>query len=347
MTKVSELAAIKLNISAAVQDLAVATALGRIKEREIHTELTTDTRKEEMAFVVIDRKVLEREAREALRHLPQAEEEDAAVIVLTLEKRLKPAVMAKLEDSGSDIGEMDDREIRRMVRDAAYAVIRREHEKLAEIMYEEIADQASNVDAAPLPDAMVFAFEIGLEASSKNLYGIMPPSKEDMERLSQVLTIDSRAQMREQQISLDDGSMRLAPYDYSHALGHEERAFAKALDRASFVKWWHRNPDRKQYSVRLVRMEASQYFYPDFLVCLEHIEGTAPMQRLVETKESLKDAARKARRASPLYGKVLFMTKDGKEWRSINEDGTMGPRIELDDLSEMQEWLRETVPMQA
>lgn len=347
MSKVSEMAAIKLNISAAVLDVAVATALGRVKEREIHTELTTDTRKEEMAFVVIDRKVLEREARAYLSNLPQAEEEDAAVIVSTLEKRLKQAVIDKLEDTGGDVGDIDEKEIRRMVRDAAYAVIRREHEKLAEIMYEEIAIQASSVDADPLPDAMVFAFEIGLEASSKNLYGTMPPSKDDMERLSQVITIDTRAQMREQEISLDDGSIRLAPYDYSHALGHEERAFAKALDRASFVKWWHRNPDRKSYSVRLVRMEASQYFYPDFLVCLEHIEGTAPMQRLVETKESLKDAARKARRASPLYGKVLFMTKDGNEWRSINEDGTMGSRIELDDLSEMQEWLRETVPMQA
>ena len=344
MSKASELAATRLNITQATTEMAVSTALGRIKEREIHTELTTDTRKEETAFIVIDRKVLEREARNALRSLPQVEEEDAAIIISTLEKRMKPAILAKLEDLDQDVSAMDDKEIRRMTRDAAYAVIRREHERLSEILHEEISNQATSVDAAPLPDAMIFAFEIGLESSSKNLYGILPPSKDDMDRLSQVLTIDARSHLCEQEITLDDGGLRLAPYDGAHALGHEERAFAKALDRANFVKWWHRNPDRKSYSVRLVRGEHKNYFYPDFIVCLEHFEGGDPIQRLVETKESLKDAARKARRASPLYGKVLFMTKDGNEWRAVNEDGTMGSRIDLDDLADMQEWLRETVP---
>lgn len=344
MSKASELAATRLNITQATMEMAVSTALGRIKEREIHTELTTDTRKEETAFIVIDRKVLEREARNALRSLPQVEEEDAAIIISTLEKRMKPAILSKLEDQDQDISDMDDKEIRRMTRDAAYAVIRREHERLSEILHEEISNQATSVDAAPLPDAMIFAFDIGLEPSSKNLYGTMPPSKDDMGCLCQALTIDARSHLREQEITLEDGCLRLAPYDGAHALGHEERAFAKALDRASFVKWWHRNPDRKSYSVRLVRGEHKNYFYPDFIVCLEHFEGGDPVQRLVETKESLKDAARKSRRASSLYGKVLFLTKDGNEWRAVNEDGTMGARIDLDDLAGMQEWLRETAP---
>ncbi|MGE5451448.1 MAG: DEAD/DEAH box helicase [Acidobacteriota bacterium] len=342
MSAASQLAATRLTISSAVQELAIATALGKVKEREIHTELTANERKEQSVFVVVARKALEREARAALRSLPQVEEEDAAIIIGTLEKRLRPAIEASADNPDGD--PVDGSEIQRMCRDAAYAVIRREREKLGELLHEEIANQAAFVDAGPLPDAMLFAFDIGLEPSSKNIYGVLPPSKEDMEKLQQVLTIDARSHLEEKEIALEDGGLRLAPFDGTHALGHDERAFAKALDRASFVQWWHRNPDRKGFSVRLVRGEHKNYFYPDFIVCLEHFSGGDPMLRLVETKESLKDAARKARRASPLYGKVLFMTRDGAEWRAVNDDGTMGARIDLDDLSEMQEWLRETVP---
>ena len=61
------------------------------------------------------------------------------------------------------------------------------------------------------------------------------------------------------------------------ALGQEERAFAKALDLADFVHWWHRNPDRKGFSVRIVRGEHKNYFYPDFVVCLEHFPGDEPL----------------------------------------------------------------------
>jgi hypothetical protein len=83
------------------------------------------------------------------------------------------------------------------------------------------------------------------------------------------------------------------------------------------------------------------------LICLEHFPGDEPLQRLIETKESVKDAARKARRASPLYGRVLFLTKDQSKWKWINEDGSLGSEIDLDDLSAMQDWLRRTIPMRA
>jgi hypothetical protein len=96
--------------------------------------------------------------------------------------------------------------------------------------------------------------------------------------------------------------------------------------------------------VRIVRGEHKNYFYPDFIVCLEHFPGDEPLMRLVETKDSLKDAMRKAKRPSPYYGKVLFMTKDMSKWKWISADGQLGQEIDLDDLAALQDWMRKTVP---
>jgi len=150
--------------------------------------------------------------------------------------------------------------------------------------------------------------------------------------------------MRESIFSFDDGNVMLAPYDGSHVEGEDECKFTSALDKAHFVKWWHRNPPKKSYSVRLVRGEHKNYFYPDFLIFLEHFPGAEPLQRLIETKESIKDAVRKSKRASALYGPVMFLTKDQSKWRWINADGSLGNVVDLDDLLNMQEWLRQTVP---
>ena len=90
-------------------------------------------------------------------------------------------------------------------------------------------------------------------------------------------------------------------HDATAVLNGEEPAFAKALDRSDFC-WWHRNPDRKSYSVRLVRGEHCNFFHPDFVVCLEHHPGdeTADPAGL-ETKENVKDGAQGAARAE-FYG---------------------------------------------
>ncbi|MBV5276882.1 hypothetical protein JZU56_03430 [bacterium] len=136
-------------------------------------------------------------------------------------------------------------------------------------------------------------------------------------------------------------------YDGSATLNGEELAFAKALDRADFVAWWHRNPDRKDYSVKLVRGEHRNFFYPDFVVCLEHFPGDAPIIRLIETKENVKDAARKARHVPAWYGKVLFLSKDQSRLRWVEDDGNFGNEVDLDDLGEVADWLRKTQPIQA
>ncbi len=67
--------------------------------------------------------------------------------------------------------------------------------------------------------------------------------------------------------------------------------------------------------------------------------------RLVETKENVKDAARKARRVPRSYGKVLFLTKDQSRLRVINDDGSLGLTVDWDDLTPVREWLRNTRPM--
>jgi type III restriction enzyme len=66
--------------------------------------------------------------------------------------------------------------------------------------------------------------------------------------------------------------------------------------------------------------------------------------RLIETKENLKDAARKARHIPSHYGKVLFLTKDQQRLRWIRDDGSLGSEVDLDDLGELREWLRASRP---
>lgn len=342
MAQAARAAATKLEISPGVLKNAIDIALGRAKERELHTELTEHTQTEQSVVVVMNRAKLSKEAHVALAKLPQVEEEDVNLIIDVLTKRLSPSVESALQDVSEDAPTQI--EIKRKARDAAYAVIRKEHESLGELLHEEISAQAVTVDAGPLPSYMMFASAIALQPSSKNIYGVHSPSLKEYAQLISVLAVDAREAMTERTVCFAEGSVMLAPYDGSHVEGGDEGKFTSALDKASFVKWWHRNPPKKSYSVRLVRGEHKNYFYPDFVIYLEHFPGAEPLQRLIETKESVKDAVRKAKRASAIYGPVMFLTKDQSKWRWININGTLGSVVDMDDLLNMQEWLRQTVP---
>ncbi len=344
MAAASRNAAARLELSAQLSRMAVQVALGRVTEKEIHTELTTLTRTEEDVAVVIGRDRLAKLARSVMAELPQVEESDSAVIVDVIAKRLRPAI-------DSEFAHVDREErpsaqdLERKARDAAHWVIYRSGGALAESLNAEISSQARLVDASPLPDCMLFANAVALRRSTKNIYGVMPPSSSDIDRLPQVLTIDARDLLAQRDLDLVDGSiMHLAEYDRSHALGKGERDFAVALDTAEFVHWWHRNPDRKAYSVAIMRGEHQNYFYPDFVVCLDHFPGDEPLLRLVETKHDTKDAARKSRHVPQYYGQVLFLTKDQDTVRWVKEDGSVGEAVDLDDLTSMREWLRSTRP---
>ena len=345
MSAISKAVATKFHIENELEANAVRAALDRLREKEVRTELTSGKRTEQDVAVVTDRVALAKEALSLLRGLPQVEDADARIIIDVVSKRLQPTVTAQLEDINETMS-LNESEVRRYARDAAYWVIRREADVLAELFHEEIAAQAVLADASPLPDIMVFPASIGLESSARNIYGVLPPSSTDLDGVSQVLTVDVREFVtKDFEAKLSDGNILSGAYDGGSVLNNEEREFAKALDRSEFVRWWHRNPDRKAYSVRLVRGEHKNYFYPDFVVCIEHFPGDEPAERLIETKENVKDAARKSKHTPEHYGQVLFLTKDHKRLRVVNKDGSLGDSVDLDNLSKVRGFFRATRPV--
>lgn len=85
-----------------------------------------------------------------------------------------------------------DMERKRLALDAAHWVIL---PRGAVAARKEIFNQVPcgrRVDAQPLPDVMVFPAGIALRSSRKNIYGVLPPSREAGERVDQVLVMDSR-----------------------------------------------------------------------------------------------------------------------------------------------------------
>ena len=77
---------------------------------------------------------------------------------------------------------------------------------------------------------------------------------------------------------------------------------------------------------------------------MEHYPGDEPLIRLIETKENVKDAARKAQHVPSFYGKVLFLTPDGNRMKWVNDDGSLGAVLDFDDLQSALERLAQTRP---
>jgi hypothetical protein len=212
-------------------------------------------------------------------------------------------------------------------------------------MFSEIAARAKLVDAKPLPDVMVFPSKIILESSAKNIYGVLPPSCEDGEKVSTVMMVDDRMWLADKTYAFEGEEFSQGKYDGKWFGNNPENAFSRALDRADYVVWWHRNPSNKPYSVRVVRAEHDNYFYPDFVVCIRHNPADGPIVRLLETKDSTKDASGKSRHSPPSYGKVLFLTPDHGRMRWVNDDGSMGAVVDFDDMQSALEMLAATRPV--
>lgn len=227
----------------------------------------------------------------------------------------------------------------------ATAVIVKSAQELREDMFSEIARRAKLIDANPLPDVMVFPQGITLELSAKNIYGVLPPTKEDGERIAQEMLMDDRQWLIDKTYTFSDGEFSQGQFDGTWFGNALENAFSRALDSAEYVLWWHRNPRNKPFSVRVVRAEHENYFYPDFVVCVRHNPADEPMPRLLETKDDTKDAARKSRHSPESYGRVLFLTPDGKRMRWVNDDGSLGTTLDFDDMSSLLGRLAETRPV--
>ena len=333
----------KLNYSPDLLKQAIDAACDRIAAREIATELTEGRRlSEQQVKVALDRNQLAREADRFLSSLPQVEEADLDAFMAILHQRLQP----ELNDYFSHWPEDRQPEaspFRQALRDATHWLIRQLQPDIVAAFNRELAAQALLTDTLQsLPDAMLFPAAIPLLPSAKNLYGVLPPQIHDFPRVEQVLLVDERRWLTDKHYRFPDGALfRIGYYDHGLGLNEEEKRFATALDEADFVRWWHRNPDRKPYSVAVVRADSSGYFYPDFVVCVEYYPGAELRQRLIETKESVKDAYKKAQHTPGHYGKVIFLTKYDDRLRLINENGSLGEFMDP-ELTRLRETLRQT-----
>lgn len=342
MARVSRQAATDLPLDNSLINNAVRATYNLLREKEIHTELTQNTIREEDVAIITNRGALLREAEACLRRIPQVEDEDVRIIVGTLAERLHPHVAIPPTEVGN--ATRDEKQLARLARDAACWVIRRQAQTLAELMQEMVSRFATVNEASPLPDAMLYPLQYALKPSRKSLYGVVPPLKEEIEPEREGLDIDAQTSLSAHSLAYSGGRWHVASYDAGSAINREERDFISSMDRDDAVLWWHRNPDRKPWSVRLVRSEHTHYFYPDFVVCLEYPATKPPMTRLVETKESTKDAARKASRVPKVYGKVMFVTKDSDRLRIVNDDGSLGIAFDWSELNPAWDWMAASRP---
>ena len=108
-------------------------------------------------------------------------------------------------------------------------------------------------------------------------------------------------------------------------LNRWEQAFAEVLDDEETVSWWHRNPDRKSYSVGIPITGYSpkqNNFYPDFIVGIRgRVKGEHEVL-LVEVKGEYNnargDSVEKAQAQHPDYGNVLMLYwEQEREWKVV------------------------------
>jgi superfamily II DNA or RNA helicase len=345
MEAVSVAAATQLPLPENLRDTARRVALNRLRDKEIRTELTEKNTSEREVEIFTDRNALAQRARQTLRDMG-CEEADMGAIIDTLTARLQSTIDAAWEALDED-QRPDERTRIRQARDAAHWVVCKQQEALNARIQNLIATQCQLEEAAALPHALLFPRGAPLSASAKNIYGVLPPSSHDLQRAESLLYGDLAPWFKSHSHACSDGLISLDRFDHTWALNEDEHRFAKALDRASFVAWWHRNPQQKPYGVRVLRADSRHYFWPDFVVCLHHLPQQPPLPRLIETKHDTKDAAHKAERTPLYYGKVLFLTRDKGRLHLIKDDGALGASVDEDDLHTLHETLRDTVPLAA
>lgn len=105
-------------------------------------------------------------------------------------------------------------------------------------------------------------------------------------------------------------------------MNHWEVLFAEILDSDpnGIVKWWHRNPSQKPWSVNVL-MTNGRGFFPDFVVGIEgrRTQGGILLADPKERFETKKEAP-KIHAEHKTYGKVLILAKDGARWMTVEYD---------------------------
>jgi superfamily II DNA or RNA helicase len=111
----------------------------------------------------------------------------------------------------------------------------------------------------------------------------------------------------------------------SDSLNRWEKEFADKLDNdtTGTVLWWHRNEDRKPWSVSIV-IPGFNDFYPDFIVGVkDRIKGSGIL--LIEVKGEINnargDSVAKARAEHKIYRKSMMVYwEDEKRWYTVRYD---------------------------
>ncbi len=111
----------------------------------------------------------------------------------------------------------------------------------------------------------------------------------------------------------------------SDSLNRWEKEFADKLDNdtTGTVLWWHRNEDRKPWSVSIV-VPGFNDFYPDFVVGIrDRVKGSGIL--LIEVKGEINnargDSVAKARAEHKIYRKSMMVYwEDEKRWYTVRYD---------------------------
>nr|MDP2192755.1 DEAD/DEAH box helicase family protein [Rhodoferax sp.] len=343
-------AARTLPLSEEVKSVATRAALNLLTEREIRTELFNGASSEESVQVVTDRTALMQRTEDALEVMG-LEEQDLIELIDELSKRLLPEI-ERAHAYREDVVHPNSAVLRSQARDAACWVVHKQLPELQEVLQAQWATRAREVPAKALPDALLMPTGKALMTSRKNIYGVLFPETDSVAVAASALPLLSQALFRNETyvFAMDDKGRPVgdlfstARLDATYEFNTQEMAFAKALDRADFVAWWHRNPQGKDYSIALMRTDSRHMFYPDFVVCLTHELDDEPLIRLVETKHDVKDANRKGKHLSKTYGKVLFLTKDAQRFKIVEDNGSLGDVVDFDDLARLRQWMRDSAP---
>jgi type III restriction enzyme len=94
------------------------------------------------------------------------------------------------------------------------------------------------------------------------------------------------------------------------------------LDATGQVLWWHRNPPRKPWSVRVCAPGTTHDYYPDFAIGLRG-RATPDGVLLAETKfaYNTKDSMAKVRADHKAYKNILMLTRDDQNtWWTLQYD---------------------------
>lgn len=342
-------AAQALHLSDEVKGVATRAALNLLTETEIRRELFGGMQTEESVQVVTDRAALMERTQDAL-HTIGLEEQDLIELIDELAKRLLPEI-ERAHAYRDDNAKPQPGLLRTQARDAACWVVHKQLPELQEALQKQWASKAVEAPAKPLPDVLLMPASKTLLPSRKNIYGVLFPETDGVAIAASTLPLAAHYFFKNEdyvfaknaQNNATGDNFTTARLDATYEFNTQEMAFAKALDRADFVAWWHRNPQGKPHSIALMRNDSRNMFYPDFVVCLHHELDDEPLTRLVETKHDVKDALRKSKHQSKTYGKVLFLTKDASRFKIVDDDGRVGDVVDFDDLARLKSWMRQTL----